>query len=167
MGETEMSWTDLPEGVDRRIRSLVRDGVASHNKRARRARIMVASIIAGSLAVGGTAGSALVLAGQTERSRTAYCFSEASLESTPEQMSLPLELVAISGADSEARATKRAAMTEDLCGALWRAGVFGRSADPELAICEQNDGVLAALPKFDGVTDERLCEDVGLLPLIR
>lgn len=165
-----MSWTDLPEGVDRRIRSLVRDGVTAHNRRTRRTRVVTASIVGLSLIAGGTASTALALAGQTERSRTAFCHSEANLDSTSAQVTLPLEVLANTGGDAVANAAKRAAMTEDLCGALWRVGMLsdtGRSSDPDLAICEQNDGVLAALPKFDGVTDARLCEDVGLLALIR
>jgi hypothetical protein len=165
-----MSWTDLPDGVNKRITSLVRDGITSHNRRVRRARIVTATVVGVSLVAGGTASTALVLAGQSERARTAYCFSDADLTSEQEQMSLPPEMVGSSGDDAIVRSQKRAAMAEDLCGALWRSGVFsttGTSTDPDLAICEAKDGVLAALPKFDGVTDARLCEEVGLLALVR
>ncbi|MDJ1114198.1 hypothetical protein [Microbacterium dauci] len=123
-----------------------------------------------SLVAGGTASTALVLAGQSERARSAYCYSETSLTSEQEQVSLPPEIIDGVGDDEVVRAAKRAAMAEDLCGALWRAGVFsetGTSANPDLAICEADDGVLAALPKFDGVTDSRLCEEMGLLALVR
>jgi len=161
-----MNTIELPPGSGERMGARLRLGLASGGSRGRRTKMIAAGVIGATVIGGGTAGAtAILMASQQAQTRSAYCYSAADVNSQYTQVGLPAETYGQDGTTTiEPTREDRAAFALDLCGSVWRAGIFDLDNErlPDLVACVRDDGVPAVFPRDGGGPSEAACAQLGL-----
>jgi len=154
---------DLPDDVEfARIENELFDRITVRYRRQvvrhRLVALAAVFVIAGAGVAAGTVGTS------REQSDLAYCYSAASLSSQVAGSAVPNNGKLHTPTGSRPSAAK-VARAVDICGAAWKAGVFGsaRPSAPRLRACLQDNLVIAVLPKRNASESaDTFCSDLGL-----
>jgi len=148
------------------LKRRILDTVAVDERRKTRKHRLIALGIAGSLALGTTAGAiAVARASQGQINYLMDCYSSADVNSRhATSVYLPGDL----SSKTPTPLSERIRLAEDMCAATWRLGSFspgGSTADrefpvPELQTCQLPDGRLGVFPS--DLAASELCTRLGL-----
>jgi len=163
-----MSHHDLLPADERfdQIKHRVLEAIAADDRRRTRKHRLIALGIAGSLALGTTAGAvAIAQAPQGQINYVADCYAGADLNS---RHATSAYLPGDQNAKTPTPLQERIGLAEDMCAATWRIGTFspgGSTATrefpvPNLKTCQLPDGRLGVFPSDLAVSE--LCPQLGL-----
>lgn len=148
------------------IKHRVLDAVAVDDRRRTRKHRLIALGIAGTIALGTTAGAiAIARAPQGQINYVADCYASADLGS---RHATSAYLPGDQSAKTPTPLKQRVSLAEDMCAATWRIGTFspgGSTADrefpvPNLETCQLPDGRLGVFPS--DLAANELCSQLGL-----